>query len=303
MRRVVADEDLRRAYLYTIVVLESLAYNRRMKLTGFSIVVTLLLASTAVSLPVQQDVKGSSDHPLFPNRMPGYSISNYQQQEFSSYKFRTRPPQAVEGKYTRIHYYLKDVKQHPGGLAIRRNYENAINSVGGQILHSDDNVSVMKATRNGVEVWVELQASTSYAGRYYFLHIVEREAMRQFITADAMAAAIDKDGFIALDIRFATGKAEILPESRPIIDEIVSLLKKRPALRVGVEGHTDNTGTAALNKTLSESRAKAVAAAVVAAGISASRLEAAGFGQERPVADNRTEEGRAKNRRVEIVKR
>lgn len=209
----------------------------------------------------------------------------------------------MEGKYTRIHYYLKDPKQHPGGLAIRRNYENAIKAVGGEVVYSDQNVSVMKAMRNGVEVWAEVQASTSYSGRYYFLHIVEREPMQQVITADAMAAAIDKDGFIALDIHFATGKAEILPESRPIIDEIVSLLKGRPAWRVGVEGHTDNTGTPALNKRLSEARAKAVADAIVAAGVRANRVEAVGFGQERPIADNRTEDGRAKNRRVEIVKR
>ncbi|QQS48432.1 MAG: OmpA family protein [Acidobacteriota bacterium] len=263
----------------------------------------LLLLMTCITANAQQDVRGSSDHPLFPNRMPGYSISNYQQQGFSSYRFRTRPPQAIEGKYTRIHYYLKDVSQHPGGLAIRRNYENAIKAVGGEVLYSDDNVSVMKVVRNGVDVWAEVQASTKVAGRHYFMHIIERESMKQVITADAMASAIDKDGFIALDIHFATGKADILPESQPMIDEIVSLLKKRPAMRVGVEGHTDNTGNPASNKTLSEARAKSVAAALTAAGISPSRLESAGFGQERPIADNRTEEGRAKNRRVEIVRK
>ncbi|HEX5734482.1 MAG TPA: OmpA family protein [Blastocatellia bacterium] len=261
------------------------------------------MAVASISLHAQQDVKGSSDHPLFPNRMPGYSISNYEQQGFSSYKFRTRPQQTIEGAYTRIHYYLKDTKQHPGGLAIRRNYEDAIKSVGGQIIYSDENVSVVKVTRNGVEVWAEVQASTNYAGRYYFLHIVERKPMQQVITADAMAAAIDKDGFIALDIHFATGKSDILAESRPAIDEIVLLLKKRPGLRIGVEGHTDNTGTPAANKTLSEARAKEVVAAIVAAGISPNRLDPVGYGQERPIADNRTEDGRAKNRRVEIVKR
>lgn len=250
-----------------------------------------------------QDVKNSSDHPLFPKRMPGYSISNYQQQGFSSYSFRTRPPKVIEGKYTRIHYYLKDVKQHPGGLAIRRNYENAVKSAGGEILYSDDNVSVMKVTRDGVEVWAEVQASIKHAGRIYFLHIVERTAMEQVITAEAMAAAIEKDGFVALDVHFATGKADILPESRPLINEIVTMLSKHGSLRVGVEGHTDNTGTPAANKVLSEARAKSVVEAIIAAGISRERLEPAGFGQERPIADNRTEEGRAKNRRVEIVKR
>lgn len=263
----------------------------------------LFVACIGATASYAQDVPNSSDHPLFPNRMPGYSISVYQQQGFSSYSFRTKPPQVVEGKYTRIHYYLKDPQQNPGGLAIRRNYENAIKSVGGEVVYSDDNVSVMKAMRDGVEVWAEVQASTKVSGRIYFLHVVERTVMAQVITADAMAAAIDKDGFVALDVHFATGRADILPESRPLIDEVVKMLSKRSTLRFGVEGHTDNTGTAATNQVLSEARARSVVNAIVAAGVNPNRLDPIGVGQERPVADNRTEEGRAKNRRVEIVKR
>ncbi len=261
----------------------------------------LLLA--CASSAAAEDVKGSSDHPLFPNRMPGFSISVYQQQAFASYSFRTRPATAVEGKYTRIHYYLKDPKQHPGGLAIRRNYENAIKSIGGTVVHSDDNVSVMKVSRDGSEVWAELQAPTKITSRLYFLHVVERTAMAQVITAEALAAAIEKDGFVALDVHFATGKADILPESQPLIAEVVAMLAKHGKLRVGIEGHTDNTGTPAGNKTLSEARARSVVAALAAGGIDRARLEPVGHGQERPVADNRTAEGRAANRRVEIVKR
>ncbi|MBK8232330.1 MAG: hypothetical protein IPK72_17530 [Candidatus Eisenbacteria bacterium] len=115
------------------------------RFTGLLLLVTGLLVSTEV--PRAADVKNSSDHPLFPNRMPGYSISNYQQQGFASYGFRTKPVHTVEGKYTKIHYYLQDTSQNPGGLAIRRNYENAIKVVGGEVLYSDDNVSVMKAVR------------------------------------------------------------------------------------------------------------------------------------------------------------
>jgi hypothetical protein len=81
-------------------------------------------------------------------------------------------------------------------------------------------------------VWVELTANYQ---RDYTLTIIERVPMQQVIRADGMAAALNKDGFVALDIHFATDKAEILPESRPIIDEIVSLLKNRPDLRIGVE--------------------------------------------------------------------
>ncbi|MBK8229531.1 MAG: OmpA family protein [Candidatus Eisenbacteria bacterium] len=270
------------------------------RFTGLLLLVTGLLVSTEV--PRAADVKNSSDHPLFPNRMPGYSISNYQQQGFASYGFRTKPVHTVEGKYTKIHYYLQDTSQNPGGLAIRRNYENAIKVVGGEVLYSDDNVSVMKAVRDGIEVWAEVQASTKVTGRIYFLHVVERTAMAQVITADAMAAAIAKDGFIALDVHFDTGKSEILPESQPLIAEMAAMLKQQPSLRLGVEGHTDNTGTAESNRTLSLARANAVVAALAAAGIDRARLVAAGHGQERPIADNRTEEGRAKNRRVELVR-
>jgi OmpA-OmpF porin, OOP family len=268
---------------------------------------TILVAFLAIVAPSQQskpDVKGSSDHPLFPNRMPGYTISNYEKKGFSSYEFNTKPPKAIEGKHTSIRYHLQDPNQNPGELAIHRNYENAIKSVGGQVLPSGKPYfSILKVTRNGFEVWVQVSTYYHDTLRDYILEIVERTPMQQVIRADAIAAALDKEGFVALDIHFATGKAEILPESRPIIDEIVSLLKDRPNLRIGVEGHTDNSGNPAANKTLSNARAKAVAQAIAAAGINPNRLEPEGYGQERPVADNRTEEGRAKNRRVELVKR
>jgi len=269
-------------------------------------IVFLLGSAACLQLAAQghpKDVKGSSDHPLFPTRMPGYSISSYAQQGFASYRFRARPPFAVEGKYTRIHYYLLDPAAHPGGLAIRRNYENAIKAVGGEVVYGDSAGSVLKAVRNGVEVWTQVIAPDNSGGRIYFLHIVEKEAMQQVITADAMGAAIDKDGFIALDIHFATAKAEILPESRPIVDQIAALLKSRPAMVVGVEGHTDNTGTPAGNLALSKARAESVVSALTALGVAANRTIPAGFGQTQPIGDNRTEEGRTKNRRVEIVKK
>lgn len=81
------------------------------------------------------------------------------------------------------------------------------------------------------------------------------------------------------------------------------MLKAVPALKVSIEGHTDNVGTPESNKKLSEERAKAVMAAVVAKGIAADRLSALGRGQDMPIADNRKEDNRALNRRVEVVKK
>ena len=133
--------------------------------------------------------------------------------------------------------------------------------------------------------------------------IVEKKAMAQEVTASDMLAALNKQGFVALYINFDTDKATIKPESKPIIDQIVSLLKDNPGLKVGIEGHTDSTGTSIRNKTLSQQRAESVVNALVKAGIDGKRLTAKGWGQDKPIADNKTDQGRAKNRRVEIVKK
>jgi len=89
----------------------------------------------------------------------------------------------------------------------------------------------------------------------------------------------------------------------PFIDEVAQMLLDNPALTISIEGHTDNTGTPASNKSLSLNRANAVVTALTAKGIAKNRLTSVGWGQEKPIADNATEEGRAANRRVEIVKK
>jgi outer membrane protein OmpA-like peptidoglycan-associated protein len=117
-----------------------------------------------------------------------------------------------------------------------------------------------------------------------------------------MLEALNAKGSVALYINFETSKSIIKPESQTIVDQIAQLLKENPALKINVEGHTDNVGTPAANQTLSESRAKAVMNTLVTKGIYKTRLAAKGWGQTKPVSDNNTDDGKAKNRRVEIVK-
>lgn len=104
----------------------------------------------------------------------------------------------------------------------------------------------------------------------------------------------------AKNIFFATGSYQLLTKSHKSLDDVAKLLNEDPNLKLDVEGHTDNTGKADKNLTLSEKRAQAVHDYLVKKGVSDDRLNAAGFGQERPVADNKTTAGRAKNRRVEL---
>ncbi|AWM34600.1 OmpA family protein [Hymenobacter nivis] len=107
---------------------------------------------------------------------------------------------------------------------------------------------------------------------------------------------------MALYLNFDPDKATLRPDAQPVLAEVQKLLADSPDLRLAVQGHTDNTSTPAHNQQLSEARAQAVVAALAQAGIAASRLQAAGFGQTKPLAENTTEAGKAKNRRVELVK-
>ena len=114
---------------------------------------------------------------------------------------------------------------------------------------------------------------------------------------------LSTDGkIVTYGITFDVGKSVIKPESMPEINRIVQLMKDNSNIKFSVEGHTDNTGNAASNQTLSEARSKAIMDKLVESGIAADRLKAVGKGQTSPIADNSTDEGRAKNRRVEFVK-
>jgi outer membrane protein OmpA-like peptidoglycan-associated protein len=140
------------------------------------------------------------------------------------------------------------------------------------------------------------------------LDIVEIKPMQEnmvVVDAKALGAGIDRDGRVSVyGILFDTDKSDVKPESKPTLDEIAKLLKERPSLRLYVVGHTDMTASLAHNRSLSESRARAVVKALVEGyGIAASRLEGHGVGPLAPVASNASEPGRARNRRVELVAR
>ena len=105
------------------------------------------------------------------------------------------------------------------------------------------------------------------------------------------------------DISFDTGRADIKPELRSVLDSFANGLRDDPTTRVRIIGHTDNTGSDAINDPLSVQRARSVGSYLADRGISPERIEAIGRGEHEPIADNSTEAGRARNRRVEILLR
>lgn len=269
----------------------------------------------ALALPAQagEDLGGAKDHPLL-SRYPASHITEYQQ-NYNAVEFATGTQdgvpqrQAVEGQATQILYFHNSAETQPSPLQLIRNYQNAIKSIGGEVLYErlpsdgDGGETTLKVTSAGKDIWVRVEPGIySAPTQSYSLRLVEVEAMQQVVSANQLLDELNRNGFIALYINFDTGKADLKADGQATVKEIVSMLSSAPELKIAIEGHTDNVGQPADNKALSERRAQSVMAAIVAAGIPAERLQAAGFGQERPVADNRSEEGRAKNRRVELVK-
>lgn len=267
------------------------------------LIFSFVLLLTTVNLGfAQEDAEGCKDHPLL-TRMPGYYISecthNYNQLDF--YDSKGQEVKA-EGTLTYAWYVfnLESGKTEPSCFQIIKNYANAIIKIGGKKVYEDNLLGCYELNKNGKEYKIKVACTNNSD---IILNVLEIEAMKQDVTANDMLDALNKDGFIALNILFDTGKSTIKNESLPIIDQVYELMKLDPALNISIEGHTDNVGDAAANKKLSNDRAKSVMNALVSKGIDQKRMSFTGWGQEKPVADNRTEDGRAKNRRVEIVKK
>jgi outer membrane protein OmpA-like peptidoglycan-associated protein len=103
-------------------------------------------------------------------------------------------------------------------------------------------------------------------------------------------------------VQFDTGKSTIKPESNALLDEVAQVLNQHPEMtKIEVQGHTDNRGSAALNKSLSQARAEAVRKAMIQRGVVAERLSAKGYGPDKPIDDNTTDAGRQRNRRVQFL--
>lgn len=172
----------------------------------------------------------------------------------------------------------------------------------GDIGYTDEQIKfyVIRSKSKG-NIYVQF-SSNNAAGK---LNILQEEVFQQTIkkvTADEIAKDLTEKGKSILYINFDVDKATISTDGKEVVNEIAQALKKNTALKIAIEGHTDNTGDAAHNKKLSNDRANAVLSTLTTQGIDKSRLSAKGFGAERPLVANDSEDNKSKNRRVELVK-
>jgi len=268
--------------------------------------------AAAVAAPVwAQDAP--KDHPRF-SGMPSYEIANADVQEFGAADFETGTPDSepkhVEGKYWKIDYSLKEGAKKAGPLQIGRNYTALLTAKGGrkmvERLDAGGGMTTGKMPiGNGRNLWLLVEVNNN--GDSYALTIVEEADMKQDVefTAGDLAEALKTKGSIAVhNILFDTGKASIKPESTSTLAVIGDVLKSDAALKIEIQGHTDNAGAPAANLKLSLDRAASVKIYLVENfGIDPARMTTAGLGDTKPIADSQTEQGRAQNRRVELVRK
>jgi outer membrane protein OmpA-like peptidoglycan-associated protein len=278
-----------------------------------------------------RDVAGSRDYPGI-GRFAGSVITGYLVKDFDAARLQAAPfkdgrPTAerrLEGRVTRIAYRTGP---GPSILEVSRNFETQLAKAGFETLVACDTDAFTEAldalpipqmwidgfnyryyagrkAEGGRETYAAVLVSKSNDDIYAQLVVAVVGAIEnKMVDAGEMAKGLREKGHIALyGIYFDTDKAVIKPESRPTLEEIAKLLRAQPQLNVVIVGHTDSQGTYDYNMELSRRRAEAVAAELAKSyKIAAARLRTAGVGFLAPIGSNASDDGRALNRRVELV--
>lgn len=271
-----------------------------MRKTMLPSAVALLAVAVLCSAADKTGCKGDS---LF-TRLPGTFVKDCQSSDFDRQLFHCGPgaPQALEGRYLMTRYETEAGAQAATPVQVHRNHEKAAADLGAKKLFTNGRYSCFRLVKDGRELTAEVDSAWN---KGYVVRVLEKAGMRQEVAgnADIFLKTIRDTGHVAVyGIHFDTGLAVLKPESAAALAEISKLLQADPQLKVHVVGHTDNVGGMEKNMKLSQDRAEAVVAALTRDyGVAAARLRPSGVGPLVPVATNRDEAGRAKNRRVELV--
>ena len=252
--------------------------------------------------PAQADRQGCVESKVV-TRMPGCVIIRCDHKDYASADMpRTKAERnhQVEGELENTGYRCPRDKSP---LELGRNTEAALKNAGFNILYTDvyaGGARFYLTAQKGPQ-WVHLNVVSDA----YDLTAVKQQQMEQVMKANAegWAEQLNQTGRITIyGINFDTGKATIRPESETVLNEMAKMLQANASWAMLVAGHTDNVGAREMNLALSRQRAEAVIAWLAGRDVDKTRLVPAGFGDTRPVAENKDDQGRQKNRRVDLVK-
>ena len=247
-----------------------------------------------------KDAPGCKDSPLI-SRFPGSVITACKQMDDDSFKFHMAPGQpdkVVEGKFFHLDYsYPKTASK----AQVLRNIHTAVKSAGYSFDYDSGDYGDFTVHMGKLWIFLTINSDNTYNETF-----VTETALTQDVVANAAALSTGLAGsghVVVNGILFDTGKADVKPESAAALTEVARMLKASPRLKVYVVGHTDNVGTLAANLDLSKRRAASVVHELTTKyAIPATQLDAYGDGPYAPISSNDAEDGRALNRRVELVK-
>jgi outer membrane protein OmpA-like peptidoglycan-associated protein len=259
---------------------------------------------------VRQPLKATLLAPSGPDyrllgHMPAYEAGTPEKRTFDELKVPVRGDEdevrdlAAQGAKYAVAYSLKAGAQPASDVEIQDNYRAALAALGAATLYTDPRTTVARLEQGGQTIWIRVASQES---DIEVQAIEEKPFAPPAPQAAALKGALDKEGRAALYLAVDPAKPALRPEAAKAVAEVAKLLRENPGLKLTVEGHTDDVGPRAANEKLARDRAAAVVDALAAAGIARDRLKVAGLGPAKPVADNATSEGRAKNRRLELVK-
>jgi OmpA-OmpF porin, OOP family len=266
----------------------------------------LVGASPALAQTPGQDENDCKPSPLM-SRLPGCGIYECTQKQFDGREVvinKDSELKTLEGEVDELSLVCP---ANSSPLQVMRNAEAALRKAGYTIVFSGKHEQHDQPTVTGQKgaQWVAVQTDMYGDFPVYKQTGVLVKPMVEEMTASAqaMADAIADSGRLDVyGITFATGQAAITPPSNQVLSDVLAVLAVNADWKLRIEGHTDDAGDKAANLNLSNARAAAVASWLIANGIDAGRLSIAGLGDTQPVADNATEDGRARNRRVVLVK-
>lgn len=261
--------------------------------------------------------KAPAEHPLIRPYPGSVLIKNKcQHKKFDQFQFRVpgkkktkAGKKTVKGEYWKLYYQALDsngkMRKDISAVEFLENYKAAALEKGGKIIWEDRRNVVFTLPRSdGGITWCQARANPRQGQQY--LDIINEKPFKKSLTFGPaqMKAALDKDGRISLyGITFDFDKATLKKESLKELANVLTLLQANPDLTLEIQGHTDNKGSDKYNLELSQARAETVRKFLLLFNVADKRLTAKGYGETKPVASNNSEDGRAKNRRVELVKR
>jgi outer membrane protein OmpA-like peptidoglycan-associated protein len=257
--------------------------------------IVLLLFAFGLNL-YAQDVEGGKDPPLF-ERLPGFFLYDYKVTPFAGYQFCNEEGDNViiEGM---ISYYYYETEGEIDPQKIVDKFARAVEAKGGKIYGDDPNQKYLVYQDENKQVWVDLFAEDFY----YTLNIIEKGMILSNISSDDLLTNLEQEGQAVLYFNFDKDKCDIKEECEAVLEMLAGVFKSDPGLKIHVVAYTDNIGRTDTNLQLSTNRAKALVDKLLEKGVNEEMLTWEGKGEEDPISDNSTLEGRTLNNRIVLIK-